>query len=86
MSNQIKYPGTGQNIAGWSNGPGNIGAVDNQVAVSDAGSSVCTILAKNFGFSIPTGDILVGLKIEVLCGWKGGGPLVSVSPVSGGSE
>ena len=83
MSNTTKLAGAGQSIAGWSNGPNNITAIDNQVAVSDVGSAVCTLLAKNFGFTIPTGDILVGLKVEVLCGWQGDGGtnLIATSPV-----
>ena len=71
MASVVKYPGNGSDGGGdypWSN-PGNICAADEYAATNSAPaySNIYTncLKATNFGFSIPSGSSIVGIRVEI---------------------
>jgi len=71
MANVVKYPGNGSDGGGdypWSN-PGNICAADESPATNSgevsAGIYTNYLNASNFGFSIPSGSSITGIKLEI---------------------
>ncbi len=63
------FPGTGANDASigataWTN-PGNITATDASDATCNAGASSQYLVAKNFGFAVPSGSAIVGITVRV---------------------
>jgi len=71
MADVVKYPGSGTDGGGsypWSN-PGRICAADGSSATNSAGAGdeVYTnlIVASYFGFSIPSGSSIDGIKLEI---------------------
>ncbi len=63
------FPGTGANDASigataWTS-PGNITATDANDATCNAGASSQYLVAKNFGFAIPSGSAILGITVRV---------------------